>query len=153
MRMRVRSHRGGTVGTASKTMLGIFILFFGIMFTFVTYSIFSTSSSISDGSFYEEEVKDFVGEDVVIIGGQTSFEQDEDITEAFSMFSLIFVVVGAAICLLGIVFIIKGVAEKKRNNNNMPIDNNFGNSNTYYQENTYNLNGEIYKRDKNSLDL
>ena len=70
MRMRVRSHRGGTVGTASKTVLGIFILFFGIMFTFVTYSIFSTSSSISDGSFYEEEVKDFVGEDVVIIGSR-----------------------------------------------------------------------------------
>lgn len=154
MSMRIRSHRGGTVDKASKIIIGIMILLFGLMFIFTTYSIFDTSSTISDGSFFEEEIEDMVGENVVIIGGHTSIEQDEDIVEAFSVFSLIFVVVGAAICILGIVFIIKGVAEKRRNNSNMAIENNnFSNSSTYYQENTYNLNGEVYKRDKKSLDL
>ena len=167
----MKYRRGGSIAKTNKTVFGIVALIFGIIFMITTYSIFSVSSSINDDSYYEDQIKDVFGEDVVIIGGQSSFEQDKEATQVFSIIVIAFMTIGAGICILGIVFIIKGLTDKKRNNNDVAFQNdNFGNvnysqqsgyeqsnaygqSSSYYQQNTYNLNGEIYKRDKNSLDL
>ena len=139
----------------NKRALGICAIFFGIMFTLFSVSIFSISSMDVEKKIIQDEINEEYGGNIQIeIGGNQLGSEDNMV---ISLVKYLFIGVGLIIGLTGVFWVVSSYKLERQERETTDYGQNYQQiyhqnyQQSAQQNKTYSLNGKIYDGDDNPL--